>query len=356
MNKIKKLTVCYFGNYDLSFPRNKIYIDGLRKIGIDVIECHSDKNKIKKYIELFIKHWKIRNVYDFMIVGYPDRLSVIFGKIISKKPIIFNALCSMYEIVVVSREQYIKKSLMAWLFKTFERITVKFADITLVETGNQKKYFIENFGSKPENCFRLYTGVDDSIFYIDNHVKKSKDFLVLFRGRFIPEAGVKYIIQAAKLLEDKEVNFLLLGGGNQSKLVKDFIAKLSPKNLALITENLSFDDLRTKMLSSHISLGQFEKNERLIRTIPHKAAESLAMKLPYITGRAEGISELLTDGQNCLMVNLADPNDLADKILKIKNNPELAKKITENGYLLYEEKLKPEVLAKELINIIKSKN
>lgn len=350
--KKKNMTVCYFGNYDPEFSRNKIYVYGLKKKGVNVIECRTKNGGFLKYIDLFVSHWKIRNKYDFLIVGYPDRVSVLLARLISRRPVIFNALCSMYEIVVISRKQFAKDSIKALLYKFLDTIAVKAAHIVLVETESQKKYFIENFGATLDNCFKLYTGVDNSVFYFNEHFKKTDTFTALFRGRFIPEAGVKYIIEAAKILENQSINFLLLGGGPSSKIIKNIINKLSPKNLVLVEGYLSSDDLRHKMLSSHVSLGQFENNERLKRTIPHKAAESLAMKLPYITGRAEGISELLTDGQNCLMVNLADPNDLADKILKIKNNPEIAKKITENGYLLYQEKLTPEILVDELLEII----
>ena len=54
------------------------------------------------------------------------------------------------------------------------------------------------------------------------------------------------------------------------------------------------------------------------------------------------------------MVNLADPKDLAKKIIELKDNSELRKKIAENGYKLYKEKLTPKVLGKELLNIILS--
>ncbi len=354
IDKNKKLTICYFGKYNPEFSRNKIYITGLERMGFSVIKCRVDSGTILKYIQLFIKHWQIRREYDFIVVGYPDRLSVLFARIISGKPIVFDALCSLYEIVVISRKQFTENSIKALFYKMLDYIAVKSAHFILVETENQRNYFIKNFGARPECCIRLYTGADDSVFYFDDNIEKAKNFTVVFRGRFLPEAGVEYIIEAAKLLEGKGVNFLILGGGHRSKNIDNIIIKLSPKNLILITEKLGFDDLRSIMLSSHVSLGQFKNNERLERTIPHKAFESLSMKLPYITGRAGGVSELLTDGKDCLMVNLSDPDDLADKILKLKNNPEFAKNIVENGYQLYKEKLTPEALAAELIKIVSS--
>jgi glycosyltransferase involved in cell wall biosynthesis len=111
------------------------------------------------------------------------------------------------------------------------------------------------------------------------------------------------------------------------------------------------NDLRRIMLSSHVSLGQFENNDRLNRTIPHKAGESLALKLPYITGRSDGISELLVDGKSCLMVNLADHHDLANKIMVLRNDPSLARNLVDNGYVVYEKFLTPKVIGGELVRL-----
>jgi glycosyltransferase involved in cell wall biosynthesis len=52
------------------------------------------------------------------------------------------------------------------------------------------------------------------------------------------------------------------------------------------------------------------------------------------------------------MVNPADPQDLADKILELKNNPVLAKKISEAGITLYKNKLTPKILAGQILTEI----
>ena len=49
------------------------------------------------------------------------------------------------------------------------------------------------------------------------------------------------------------------------------------------------------------------------------------------------------------------PLTLAEKILYLKDNEDLQKKIAENGFNLYKEKLNPKVLGKEFLDIIYSK-
>lgn len=348
---VEKIKICYFGVYKPDHARNKVYIKGLRQNGVRVIECSDNSSGLIKYYKLFIKQWKIRNKYDVMIVGYAGHLIAPFAKLISKKPVIFNAMISLSEVNIISRKIYSKYSFMGWRIWLIDWLAFKCADLILVESNKQKAYLVKKFKIKPKKFIRLFTGADDSIFYPDTNIKKNDKFTVLFRGTFLPEAGTKHIIEAAKVLENKEVDFLIIGRGFLEKEIKEQIKSLNLKNLELISKGLEAKELREKMLTAHVNVGQIENHERLKRTIPYKAFESLALKLPYITGNSAGIKELLEDRKNCLMVNLADSKDLAEKIIELKNSPELRKKIAENGYKLYKEKLSPKTLGRELLNI-----
>jgi glycosyltransferase involved in cell wall biosynthesis len=76
------------------------------------------------------------------------------------------------------------------------------------------------------------------------------------------------------------------------------------------------------------------------------------MKLPYLTASNKGVLELLRDGETCVICEPADAESLAGKILWAKNNYPIAQKIAENGYKLYENELRSDVLAKDLLNNI----
>lgn len=361
-NNQKKLKICYFGFYDPNIARDEVYIEGLKRNRIEIIECNDySKSKLLKYWRLFFRYWPIRKEYDLMIVGHLNRVLghsnhfiVPFARLISRKKIIYNALCSNYEAAIISRGISKKNSLNAKLYWLTDYLACRCASLVLVESEEQKKFFVKNFKIKKEKCIKTWTGANDKDFFIES-VKKKKKFTVILRGGFLPETGIEYVLKAAKKLEDENIEFLILGIAKTEKIekkMKDIIKKTSPQNLKLITDYLPLPKLRRIMLSSHISLGQFGDNERVQRTIPYRAFESLALGLPYLTGEATGAKELLTDELNCLFTKLADPDDIAQKILKLKNNPELRKKIAKNGYELYKEKLNPKAIGKQLLDII----
>jgi len=352
LNK-KMKTVLYFGNIDLSLSRNKIYIEGLRRDGVEVLTCVDTTRGIKKYWNLYKKHKAFAGKYDVLIVGYGGFVSVPLAKIISKKPVIFDALCSFYETEILSRDALKEIPFRIAYVRFIDWIATRFADKVLVESEAQKEYFSKELQVKSEKLVTVYTGIDDTVFTYDSTVEKFETFTVLFRGRIMSEAGVPTIIRAAKLLEKEKINFLIIGYGCNEALqeFKKVLKEESPSNVTYKGERLSFEEMVSLMRRCHVSLGQLAKHERLERTIPHKAYESMVLKLPYITARARGVQEVMREGIECLMVNPEDPKDLADKILTLYSDQEKGKKIAEKGFMSYKEKYSSEKIVRSIIDI-----
>lgn len=356
---MKKLKILYFGIYRSDFGRNKVYITGLRQNGIEITECLDDSSGLKKYWKLWKKYRLLEKDYDFILVGYPGYMIVPFAKLISKKPIIFDALCTLYEGEIISREKYKFNPLMRVWIILIDWVAVKCADLVLVETNAQKEYFIKKFSlysaadkGKKDKVVRIFTGVDETIFYNDPSIKKRTVFTAVFRGRLLPEAGSEYIVQAAKLLENDHINFLIIGGGLMEGKLESLVKSLKLRNLEWTKEYLSSDELRRRILECHVSIGQVSNHERLARTIPHKAFETLSMSMPYVTSRTACIGEVFTDKENCLLVEQANAKDLAMKIKELKNNPDLASRIAKKGKELYDKQLTPAVLGRDILNAL----
>lgn len=353
----KQKTILYFGLFDPEYSRNKVYIEGLRRNGVEVLICNDESKGLAKFWRLWKKHWKVRKDYDFLIVGYGGQITVPLARLISRKPVIFDALCSFYEVNVISRDAFRGNPFRLPYVRFVDWISTRSAHFILVETDRQKDYFISELGVRANKLVTVYIGVDDAVFHPDDSIRKAGRFTVLFRGRITAESGATHVIAAAKMLEDepagKEIDFLVIGYGWDEAMRKfdAVLSELTPKNLRHIREYLPFEKLRPIMLSSHASLGQLEDHERLSRTIPHKAYESLAMRLTYVTARAAGIEEIATDGVNCLMVNPADPADLAAKIKMLRDDPVLALKLADAGFALYRERFTPEKVVRPILDL-----
>ncbi len=353
--------ILYFGIFNKEFSRNKVYADGLREHGFTIVYCIDTSRGPIKFLRLFFKLFKLRKSYDTMIVGYPAYIVApcarIFSLLISivtfskQKKIIVDALCSFYESQIISRNAYRGNPFRIPYVRGVDWLLIKSAEKILVETQAQKNYFIHQLGARESQCIVVYTGVDTETFYYDDSVKKNDTFTVLFRGRITKEAGLKYVLEAAQILQNENIKFLIIGfgWGSAVKEFNEMMEDMKLKNVVHIGKQLPVEELRTLMLQCHVSLGQFADNERLKRTIPHKAFESLAMKLPYITARSEGVSEILKDGKTCLMVEKANSSDLAEKILLMKNSSELSDTIRQNSFQLFKDTYIPKELVRPII-------
>ena len=335
-------------NSENLYPPDTHLIQGLRELGYDLIEITEKKDSVS-YRRLLGQLKKVVQKEDVVIVGYPSPVLAICARFTVKNKIFFNALSSQYEANVISRGE--SGPLFLWGIKSWiiDFLSFHLSTKVLLESDAQREFVSSNFFISKKNLVRSFSGLDEKNFFYENNVKKLDVFTVLFRGRFLPESGILTIIETTKKLEDTGVVVRIIGAGFMYREVNDLLAKLKPKNLEMINKTLSFGDLRTKMQECHISLGQLACHPRLERTLPCKLFESLALGLPYLTGRNKAVFEILEENKNCIVVNQGDSDDLARKILELKDNKEILDRIGKAGYDLYKQKLTSKKLAEKVI-------
>lgn len=340
----------YFSSSKLEYSVNGVYISGLIQNNIQIVPYIASGKRLKKFSNLLKFYFNNCQGADLIIVGDDSPELVNFLFFITRKKIVYNALCSVYERLVVSRNKtssYSPKAIYYWLL---DFLACRFASLVMVESDHQIKYFKKLFLLSDKKSFLAWTGVDEKNFFYEPDLNKFETFTAIFRGRLLPEAGGEVIVKAAKLLENFQVKVLMLSFGLELEKIKKLIEELKPNNLTLITDFLPIEKVREMMQGSHLSLGQLSSHDRLKRTIPHKAYESLALKLPYLTASNPAVLELLEPNKTCLTFEPGNEKDLADKIIWAKQNPDKLKEIGEKGFELYINNLTSKALAKKLLD------
>ena len=345
---IKK--IIYLTYTRLDYPLNSVLIKGLRENGVEVAESHIKDRGIWGFVKAISFYWQNLKNTDAIIIGYDSPALAIFIRLFCFKKVIYNAVLSVYERFIISRELASRFSIKAFYYWLLDFLAIRFADLVAVESNHQADFFKKLFKVSGKKIYRSWIGVDENKFFYDPMVTKFSKFTILFRGALQPETGAEYAVYAAKLLEGEDIKFIMHVGGQLIDKIKNLIGELKLNNLEISSELLPAEELRRLMQKCHVSLGQLSGHKRLERTIPHKAYESLALKLPYLTAANSGILELLIDGATCITCKPADARSLADKILWIKNNYATAEKVAENGYSLYQNNLKSYIIAKNLLN------
>lgn len=345
------MRICYI-NFSLNNPRDQITLRGLRENGVVVKEIADNTPGWKKYVHIARDYRACERDCDVVMVGFAGSVLVIFMRLLTRKKIIYNALSTFYDSMIVSRFGGTRFSFgFAWYY-SLDWLAFHSADRVFLECQAQKDLAIRVYKVSPEKLSVHFVGTDDTQFYVDPAVPKLKQFTVAFRGMFLPEAGADVVLRAAKELEHEGVQFRIIGRGLLQKDVEDLMRQLKPANVELITERLPIEILRTTMLECHLSLGQLADHPRVHTTIPHKAFESMTMKLPYLTGDNNGVREILTDTVTCFTVPPGDHHALARKIIELRDRPRELERVSENAYRLYKREYTPEILAQKIIEEI----
>ncbi len=323
----------YFGIYDSDFSRNRIYIRALRSAGHEIIECKDRSSGLLKYVRLVQRLRALKGSYDVIIVGYPGHVVVPLARLFGTAPVVSDLLGSLSD---AAQHTYDAGFLVQTWFSWVDRLAIAFSDAILVDSEAQKAYMQRRYGSGQK--YRVvYTGADEEVFGPrgEHSVAPTDPFTVLFRGRLIPQSGIMHILDAAEsLLNDKRFAFRIIGYGPMLKAVRERASALS--NVELISEHVSFEEMRRLILNADVSLGQFGDNARSDRNIPHKAFESMSMGIPYVTARVPGMFELLEDEVSCLMVPLENPEAIKAALKRLRDDRSLGKRLAENARIVYE--------------------
>jgi glycosyltransferase involved in cell wall biosynthesis len=346
------MTICFFGNYIKDYPRVEVLRKGLQKNGVHVVECHTRKTGIAKYLELYKQHLKLKNKYNILIVMMGGQSLVWFAKLISNKKIIFDAFSSLYITDIFDRQTCSSKSLKAKYYAWLDKFSANLAGKVLLDTQEQINFYIKKYKINKNKFIRLFVSADNELFFPKskpNPPNRRTKFVIHWHGYIVPFYSMQTIVESAKILsKHSDIEFHLITRFNSKyEKIKSLVEKLDLKNVKFYPET-GREKIAEAINNSNICLGIFGNNKKAQVVIPNKIVEAIACSKPVITADQPAIHELFTDKKDIILCKSENPQDLANKILELKNNSELKNKISENAYQLYKQKLTPEILVKDI--------
>lgn len=349
------MMICYFGDFDQNYIRSRVIIKGLLENNAEILFCNTGKSGFGRFVDLIKIFRGIKDRYDLMIVRTSDvsRATLFLARLLTRKPIVWDAHYSLYDAWVFDKGFVNPKSLRAFFHWFMEYLACRMSDKILLDTNNHIDYFVEIFKADRNKFIRVFVGADDSMFFPKSISKKQGDFIVNFWGKYIPLQGVPYIIRAAKILEkDPEIKFNILGRGQTYKEARELASELNIKNINFI-DKVPYAEIPEFISEADICLGLFGDTPKTQRVIANKVYEAIAMGKAVISADTPGMRELFEDRKNILFCKTADAEDLAAKILELKNNQALKNSIADGGHKLFESFTTPCIIVKNLLMELK---
>jgi glycosyltransferase involved in cell wall biosynthesis len=278
--------------------------------------------------------------YDVLVAGYPGQFDVFLARLLCRlhrKPLVWDIFMSIY-LIALERGLIERSRTTVSLMRQVERIACRLPDLLILDTAEYVAWFRATH-DVPSERFRLVpTGADDRIFRpVANECADDGLFRVVYYGTFIPNHGVEHIVEAARLLaDDPSIRFELIGDGPDRDKAVALARHHSLSNVSFVGW-LSKEELMKRVSKAHICLGVFGTTPQSLMTVQNKVYEGLAMARPVITGDAPAVGRALVHGEHLYLCERANPQALADAVRTLKANPDLRRRLAQNGHRLYRE-------------------
>jgi glycosyltransferase involved in cell wall biosynthesis len=335
--------VCYFGTWERPYPRNDQVIAALHSAGVIVDVVHEEMwSGTHKFgltpavlprlarAELRLARAEVVDDAEALIVGYPGQFDLWSAKR-HGRPVVFNAMVSLYDTFVEDRERFREGSLAAKALRRLDRAAFRAADLVVADTRANADFMGELTGI--EEVAVCYLGAEERLFRWA--WRRSEHFDVLFVGKFAPLHGLELILEAATRLPD--VAFRIVGTGQVAHLLD-----ARPPNVEHIPW-IEYERVPELYARAGCALGLFGSSGKAQRVIPHKTFQALAVGAPLITADTPAAQEMLAHGRDCLLVQRT-PESLAEAIVSLRDDPELAERIAAGGRATFEREASEAVL------------
>lgn len=172
------------------------------------------------------------------------------------------------------------------------------------------------------------------------------DKIVFFSGTFCGSYDFDIVFKSAELLlsKNRNIKFIFAGKGKGEDILKS-LSTLS--NNIIYLGWLDSNELRYLLSISAIGLAPYSDNS--LMSLPNKPFEYMAASLPIVSSLKGELSQLLVEKKCGLTYDAKDPEDLAEKVLYIVNNLNVAQNMGENGKRAIEEEFSSEYVYKNFV-------
>ena len=329
------MRVAYFGTWERGYPRNDQVIAALERAGVEVDSVHEEmwagEHKFGltptvlprlALAELRLARAPLAEDVEALIVGYPGQFDLWSAKR-RRRPVVFNAMVSLYDTFVEDRERFRDGSLPARTLRRLDRAAFRAADLVVADTQANADFMRELAGI--DEVAVCYLGAEERLFQAA--WQRSDDFHVLFVGKPAPLHGIDLILEAARLLPD--VPFRVAGTGQVTHLLD-----ARPPNVEHIPW-VDYERVPDEYARAGCALGIFGTSGKARRVIPHKTFQALAIGTPLITADTAAARELLVDRRDSLLVERS-ADALAEAIVALRDDSALAERIGQGGRATFE--------------------
>lgn len=207
------------------------------------------------------------------------------------------------------------------------RNSCKYLDKLVVVSRELKHIYSEDFKKNDIKCQVEY--IPNFLEVLPKKANKLDNKNIISVGRLEPEKGFLDLVSVFKLMElkDGDVYLNLVGDGSQKDKIFKNIVDNNISRKVRMPGYLDFEELNKLYEKSSLYLmTSYTESFGLV------LIEAMSHGIPVIAfSCAEGAKELINNGVNGYLINNRNEHEMADKAVKLLNNPDKLKELGENA-------------------------
>jgi glycosyltransferase involved in cell wall biosynthesis len=275
----------------------------------------------------------------------PNTIIAVFGRALAfSKAKIFTSFPGS-DVTVITR--------LGWIGKIFARIIAK-SDYLSCNSSDLKEDLVKAGLDQNKIDFVIY-GVNDKIIFFSEKERvglrralevSQDDSMLLIIGRFVPKKGFSTAFQSLKYITErkKNVRLIVVGDGplkseyedilrnDHSEAYVEFIGEIPPQELSKYYSACDIFLMPSRRLPS----------DGLNVVVP----EAMACRRAVVASKVGGNDLVIFPGINGYLHDENDSKQLADFVIKLMEDPELAKVMGENSLQLIRDRFNWDAIAK----------
>lgn len=309
------------GEVYLFLPKNceKEYVDSIEKnVNTHFFELPQKLFSFKTIYMIYDVIKRINHV-DPDIVHFQTTSHILFVFLLFIK---FRLIATFHDVKIHDGE----KSL---LFRQSAYFAVKLSKKVFVHGKKLKKQIIDEYKIHEDKVCIVPLGEDELTEFkkYKNENLTEDGNLILFFGRIYKYKGLEYLIKAEPLITNAlpDVKIVIAGKGEDFGTYEDMM--INKNNFIVYNEFISFEkgaELIQK--SSVVVLPYIEASQSGIIPVAY------GLKRPVIATNVGSIPEVIDNNETGIIINPYDHQALAEAVIQLMNNPNLRKKMGNNGY------------------------
>ncbi len=304
-SSVKK--VLFWGRFDPGYSRNRVYAALFRELGWEV-----DYFFVKWFpkfgdLEAAVRGLARRPLPDLVWVPVCRQRDILAACRWAHRrgiKVLFDPMISAWDKKVLEQRKWKADEPRARRLHELETVMMNTPDMVTWDTSCHLDFCEREFKVPRSKMRVLLTGTDEKIFKpVEAQRPEGGPFRVLYHGAYLPLHGTEYIVEAARMTQNENIQWDFLGWGAYKAETEAKAAGIA--NIRFL-DKVPYEKVAEVICAHDVVLGVFGTTEKASRVIGNKVYECMACARPTINEFCTGYPP---EAKECRAIKFVPPGD-----------------------------------------------